>query len=195
MDGYHRKAATRHLNAELNRLAASQPRRVGKRGRRSRYQGDPGFEAVPKAVWAETDYLGATNLVKARHEWLLAHENDYGTLRADIREQVLTVSSSTIDQMLKLYKYRGRSRCGTKPGALLREQIPISTAVWDVTKPGFLEGDTVANEPAPLVYNCSLRGPTCPPAELCRIDALIPAESERVLDARNPGCDSCTNYP
>jgi len=143
--GYHRKAAIRHLNAEVNRLASGKPKRVGKRGRRSRYQGDPGFEAVLKAVWAETDYMCSTNLVKARHEWLPAYEEEYGTLRADIRERILTVSSSTIDRILKPYKYRGRGRCGTKPGALLRDQIPISTAVWDITEPGFLEGDTVAH--------------------------------------------------
>ena len=112
--GYHRKAAIRHLNAEVTRLASGKPKRVGKRGRRSRYQGDPGFEAVLKAVWAETDYMCSTNLVKARHEWLPAYEEEYGTLRADIRERILTVSSSTIDRILKPYKYRGRGRCGKK---------------------------------------------------------------------------------
>ena len=36
-----------------------------------------------------------------------------------------------------------RGRCGTKPGTLLRTEIPIRTA-WDVSRPGYLEADSVA---------------------------------------------------
>ncbi|MCD6047753.1 MAG: hypothetical protein K0S08_1400 [Gammaproteobacteria bacterium] len=34
---------------------------------------------------------------------------------------------------------------GTKPGTLLKNHIPIKVDHWDVTKPGFLEADTVAH--------------------------------------------------
>jgi len=34
---------------------------------------------------------------------------------------------------------------GTKPGSLLRTEIPIRTDNWDITQPGFLEADTVAH--------------------------------------------------
>lgn len=143
--GYHRKAAIRLLNAEVNRLIEGRPKPCGRRGRKPRYRGDAGFEAVLRAIWAETDYMCSTNLAKARHEWLPAYEAEYGAFRADIRERLLQISSSTIDRILKPYKYRGRGRCGTKPGELLREQIPISTSVWETSEPGFLEGDTVAH--------------------------------------------------
>ena len=39
----------------------------------------------------------------------------------------------------------GRARCGTRPGTLLRKQIPIRTEHWDVNGPGFIEADTVAH--------------------------------------------------
>lgn len=34
---------------------------------------------------------------------------------------------------------------GTKPGTLLKNQIPIRTTHWDITLPGFIEADTVAH--------------------------------------------------
>ena len=37
-----------------------------------------------------------------------------------------------------------RPRGGTRPGTLLRQQIPIATTPWAVTRPGYLELDTVA---------------------------------------------------
>jgi hypothetical protein len=35
--------------------------------------------------------------------------------------------------------------CGTKPGTLLKNQIPIRTQNWGITEPGFMEADTVAH--------------------------------------------------
>lgn len=55
------------------------------------------------------------------------------------------MSASTIDRLLKSHKHQGRGRSGTKPGSLLRNEIPISTVCWDIGEPGFLEGDTVAH--------------------------------------------------
>jgi hypothetical protein len=57
------------------------------------------------------------------------------------------ISRATLDRVLEptRVKYRGRGRTTTKPGTLLRKQIPIKTNQWDETKPGFLEADTVAH--------------------------------------------------
>ncbi len=38
-----------------------------------------------------------------------------------------------------------RGRCGTRPGTLLRRQIPIRTDHWEVQGPGFIEADTVVH--------------------------------------------------
>ncbi|MEM6274429.1 MAG: hypothetical protein AAF735_04235 [Myxococcota bacterium] len=38
-----------------------------------------------------------------------------------------------------------KGRCTTKPGGLLRDQIPIQTAQWQQKKPSFLEADTVSH--------------------------------------------------
>ena len=42
-------------------------------------------------------------------------------------------------------KYRRHGLTGTKPGFLLKNKIPIKPDHWDVTKPGFMEADTVAH--------------------------------------------------
>lgn len=59
----------------------------------------------------------------------------------------MKISPSTIDRLLKptRIKYKRRGRATTKPGTLLRKQIPIKTNQWDETRPGFLEADTVAH--------------------------------------------------
>lgn len=59
------------------------------------------------------------------------------------------ISAATIDRMLKPERdkmtLRGRSR--TKPGSLLKHQIPIRTfADWDDATPGFVEIDLVAHD-------------------------------------------------
>ena len=61
------------------------------------------------------------------------------------QRKLLTISPATIDRVLKNIKVRfGRGRSGTKPGTLLRTQIPIRTDYWDATIPGYLEADTFA---------------------------------------------------
>jgi hypothetical protein len=65
----------------------------------------------------------------------------------ETHEQLLSVSAATIDRLLKPVRAtHGRKGLGgTKPGSLLKNQIPIRTHFWDVSQPGFMEADTVAH--------------------------------------------------
>lgn len=65
------------------------------------------------------------------------------------RYRLTRMSAATIDRALAphraLYQPQGRSR--TKPGSLLKAQIPIRTwRDWDDTRPGFVEIDLVAHD-------------------------------------------------
>lgn len=143
--GYHRKSAIRMLRSRLNRqIQGNRPVKGKKRGVRSRY-GDPHFKDALKRMWKELDHMCSKNLKQAMPEWLPFYEGEHGEFLPEIRQKLLTISSSTIDRILKPYKYLGRGRCGTTPGTLLRSEIPISTSCWDVSELGFLEGDTVAH--------------------------------------------------
>ena len=78
--------------------------------------------------------------------WLLHYDKHYATLPEAVYEQLLTISAATIDRLLKPIKVRyGKGLTGTKPGTLLKTQIPIKTNQWDTTKVGFMEADTVAH--------------------------------------------------
>ena len=64
-------------------------------------------------------------------------------------ELLVAMSAATIDRRLKgakvLASFRGRSH--TKPGSLLKSQIPIRTwSEWDDARPGFVEIDLVGHE-------------------------------------------------
>ena len=71
------------------------------------------------------------------------------TLTDRQRQQLCSMSAATIDRRLaperKRLQMKGRS--GTKPGTLLRSQIPIKTfSDWDDTRPGFCQVDLVGHE-------------------------------------------------
>jgi hypothetical protein len=57
------------------------------------------------------------------------------------------MSPATIDRLMKpsRSKYNKHGLCTTKPGSIIKKQIPIKTNQWDEQKPGFLEADTVAH--------------------------------------------------
>jgi len=67
----------------------------------------------------------------------------------EVRRKLLRISPATVDRLLapirKRYQLRARSH--TKPGSLLKHQIPIRTwSDWDEACPGFLEIDLVSHE-------------------------------------------------
>jgi len=64
----------------------------------------------------------------------------------EIEEKLLLISPSTIDRHLRDKKDKTKRRIygRTKPGTLLRHQIPVKTDNWDVKRPGFLEADLVS---------------------------------------------------
>ena len=71
----------------------------------------------------------------------------FGNLPAEVIRTLHAISPATPDRLFKPVKakYKGRGRTATKPGTLLRKQIPIKTNQWDESRPGFLEADTVAH--------------------------------------------------
>ena len=73
--------------------------------------------------------------------------NSSAKLPADVTNALLRISPATIDRILKTIRinHTKRGRSTTKPGTLLRKQIPIKTNQWDELRPGFLEADTVAH--------------------------------------------------
>jgi hypothetical protein len=153
LTGYNRKHAGRVLRGRVKRKEQSR-----KRGRRSHYGYDEFMEAL-KRLWLATDQMCGHNLKIAIPIWLPHYEVEYGPVSEKAREDLFKVSDSTIDRLLKARRAEHpKGRCGTRPGTLLRTQIPIRTDFWDVDRPGYLEGDTVEHCGGPTagIYVCSL---------------------------------------
>src|SRR5207244_13427145 len=77
------------------------------------------------------------------------------------REALLRMSAATIDRKLAATRHQHKPKgvCTTKPGTLLRSQVPIRTYTpWDEQQPGFLEIDLVAHcgESTAGTYLCTL---------------------------------------
>ena len=137
--GYNRKYAIRLLR---KKDGAPFPRKPG-----PAFRYDKELLLVPlKRIWFATDQMCSKKLKAAIPLWLPFYEEEYAPLFPDVRQKLLDMSPATIDRLLKplraIYK---KGRCSTKPGTLLKNQIPIKTHNWDVTRPGYFEADTVAH--------------------------------------------------
>lgn len=140
--GYHRKHAIRVLN-NFKRFTKPKPK---KRGRSSVYNKPAVIEPL-KRIWIAANLPCSKRLKVILPLWLPSYAKEFGGLPPDVINALFRISPSTIDRLLKptRVKYKRRGRATTKPGTLLRKQIPIKTNQWDETCPGFLEADTVAH--------------------------------------------------
>lgn len=102
-----------------------------------------------KAV-TSSEYLCGKRLLYFLKEVVPVLEK-FGELRinAQIRGKLLRISPATIDRILRgdKKKLMLKSRARTKPGTLLKHQIPIrSFSEWDELRPGFAEVDLVGHD-------------------------------------------------
>lgn len=103
-----------------------------------------------KKVWAMLDYLCGKRLVPALRELVprLVALKELRIKKA-VQKKLLSISASTVDRLLKPERERLtlKGRGHTKPGTLLKHQIPIRTfSDWDDAQPGFLEMDLVGHD-------------------------------------------------
>lgn len=70
-------------------------------------------------------------------------------ISAEVKAKLIKVSAPTIDRALKAERKKQtlKGRSNTKPGTLLKNQIPIRTfSEWDEGRPGFVEIDLVGHD-------------------------------------------------
>ncbi len=137
--GFDRKYAIRLL-----RGAVPAPSGRPRPGPERQYES---IEPVVREIWLAAEQPCGKRLAPALALWLPHYERRHGRLNARQRRLVESVSASTLDRILAPARAQHplRGRCGTKPGGLLRTEIPIRTGSWDVTQPGYLEADSVAH--------------------------------------------------
>jgi hypothetical protein len=136
--GYHRKAAIRALRSP--RLEAG-PRIIT--GRPLTYEPELLLKWL-RPIWAATDYACGRRLVAMLPEWIPAYEQHEKPMPTEAREKLLMASARTLDRLLEPLRGQGKGRSLTRPGTLLRQQVPIRGSVWEEGVAGWLEVDTVA---------------------------------------------------
>lgn len=138
---YNRKYAIWKLNRLRDQERITVPR---KRSRSRKY----GHEVlgIVEEVWKKSGYPWSVRLKEIIRLWFPWIKKRY-PITAEVEEQLLTISASTIDRHLKPLKDKLRRRIygRTKPGTLLRHKIPVKTSNWDVERPGYMEADLVSH--------------------------------------------------
>jgi hypothetical protein len=119
------------------------------RGCRAPYYDEPVKVALIK-IWRVMDYICGKRLQPALPELVTVLQR-HNELQCDAatKAKLQRISAATIDRLLRSerrkYELRGQAR--TKPGTLLKHQIPIRTfAEWDEQQPGFGEVDLVGHD-------------------------------------------------
>jgi len=124
-------------------------RKKKKKGRPRIYTYDV-FLAL-KRIWVIFDFICGKRLAPFMAEAVrkLKKHKELETTK-EVDKKLTTISASTIDRLLKNEKNKlrlGKGRSGTKPGTLLKNQIPIRTfADWNDAVPGFTECDLVGHD-------------------------------------------------
>jgi len=144
---YNRSYATRVLRLAPKRQNKSKGRQIRRRQRMRLYTG--GVVAALRKVWAILD-MPCGKRLSPYLEVIVPVLEEFKELQLDEKTRCMLVSMSaaTIDRLLKVDRRRIdlKRRSGTKPGSLLKHQIPVRTfADWDEEIPGFLEIDLVAH--------------------------------------------------
>jgi hypothetical protein len=151
LTGWHRDHARRALREVAARPVGGSRRRLKAPVRRRRAPVyDEEFMRIVRVAWAVLDGPCGKRLAPVLPELVrvLAKHREV-LVSPEQRELLGKISAATIDRRLapdrKRLELKGRS--GTKPGGLLKHQIPIRTfADWDDDRPGFVEVDLVGHE-------------------------------------------------
>jgi hypothetical protein len=152
LTGWTRRHACRALHLCLK------PRPTPKRAPRPRIY-DEDVHGALRFVWATLGGPAGKRLAPFMAEAICALER-HGeiSLSEEVRTKLMVISAATIDRMLapERARLRMKGRSGTKPGSILRRQIPIRTfAEWDDARAGFCEVDLVSHDGGnPLGDHC-----------------------------------------
>jgi len=133
---------------KVRKSSRGRPAVLARRGRKPAYTHE--VRKVLVKVWAVLDCPCGKRLVAALTETLRALER-FGEIKItdEVRKKLLSMSASTADRLLaaERKKFCLKSRSKTRPGSLLKHQIPIRTfSEWDDARPGFLEMDLVGHD-------------------------------------------------
>ena len=135
--GYHRKAAIRALNGSTMVAIAIRT------GRPREYEARQ-LLPVLRQIWRAANYPCGRRLKAMMPDWVTGYEEYEKSVPTAVKEPLLQASARTLDRLLQPLRAQRRRPNLTRPGSLLRRQIPIRGSLWEEGQAGWLEVDTVA---------------------------------------------------
>lgn len=140
--GYNRKYLIHLLNSSFTGEKAKGI--IKGRGRKKEYKGY--VADIIKEIWIDAKYPWSIRLKEMIRVWMPWIKQKYDI---DKKSEILLLkaSPSTLERILKKEKRILKKRIygKTKPGSLLKRDIPISTEFYDIDDPGHLEIDLVSH--------------------------------------------------
>jgi hypothetical protein len=155
LTGYGRSYASYVLSihGKRKRVSANQMIQADVRKRTSRKKTKYYDEAVKKpliTIWYIMDCICGKRLAPGMGAVIRKLEQFKEIeLDGNVREKLMGISAATIDRMVagERRKQMIKGRSNTKPGTLLKNQIPIRTfSEWNEQRPGFTEIDLVGHD-------------------------------------------------
>jgi hypothetical protein len=130
--GFNRKYAIRLIGSGLKEKKNS--------GRKPVYSKSAFFHL--KRMWLLSHQPCSKRMVGLMRNWL-----PFYLAPAEVKTELFLMSAATIDRLLRPHRALElrKKRTGTKPGRLLKTVIPIKPFNYNITRPGFVEADTVAH--------------------------------------------------
>lgn len=115
------------------------------RGRRSGPQAKYGalVRKHLRELWFAMGGMCSKRLKEALPLWLRHYEAADCTL--EVRQQLLTMAPATIDRILRPYRRGAVKGISTTKSSLFKDKIPVRLLGEIVSRPGFVEADTVAH--------------------------------------------------
>jgi len=140
LSGYHRKYAI----ALLNR--ADEQDTDGCRRVRGPTYSSAALRVI-EGVWKAAGHPWSVRLKALLPLWLPWARAHLGSISPEVEREVLAISARQIDRRLAPKKRRLKRRLygRTKPGTLLRRQIPVKVGPGHVAEPGYVEIDLVSH--------------------------------------------------
>lgn len=129
--GYCRKYAVRILNRKIE-PGSKRP------GPAAKY--DIEVCAHLKSLWEAMNKMCSKKMKAALPLWLPFYPASDAT-----KSLLMQMSPSTIDRALRPYKHKKMKGLSTTKPSLIKNRVPIKLLDSEITKPGMIEGDTVAH--------------------------------------------------
>lgn len=151
---YSRQYAARLLHQHGKKVQVRQTTIVGDIGKkekrtRRRIYDEEVLQALKK-IWMILDCICGKRLHAALPEIVPVLKKHLEIqLNVQTQAKLLKISAATIDRLLgaERNKQALKGRSGTKPGTLLKHQIPVRTfSEWNEAQPGFVEIDLVGHD-------------------------------------------------